>query len=87
MSLAGKDILGFTNCRACIKKGYCILKDDWEECFRLLSLQKDNWKGSITVSFVTKDLNASHDGPREIVSMIKGVYFEITAEPPDNNVV
>lgn len=57
------------------------------EASRMLSLQKDNWKGSITVAVVTKDLNANHDGPREIASMIKDVDFAITAEPSDNNVV
>lgn len=36
VSLAGKNIKGCTNCRACIKAGHCVLKDDWEETFRPL---------------------------------------------------
>lgn len=36
VSLAGKNIQGCINCRACVKKGFCVLKDDWEECFRPL---------------------------------------------------
>ena len=36
ISLAGKNIMGCTNCRACIKLGHCILKDDWAETFKPL---------------------------------------------------
>lgn len=36
ISLVGKNIKGCLNCRACIKAGKCILKDDWEECFKPL---------------------------------------------------
>jgi multimeric flavodoxin WrbA len=36
ISLAGKKIHGCTNCRACIKTGKCVLKDDWEEMIKPL---------------------------------------------------
>ena len=36
ISLAGKKIYGCANCRACIKKGKCVLKDDWEEMIKPL---------------------------------------------------
>ena len=37
VSLAGKDIKPCSNCRACIKTGKCVVRDDWEECFKSLT--------------------------------------------------
>lgn len=36
ITLAGKTIKPCTNCRACVKTGTCVVKDDWWECFRPL---------------------------------------------------
>ena len=37
VSLAGKTIKPCTNCRGCVKLGKCVIKDDWEECFSVLT--------------------------------------------------
>ena len=57
------------------------------EAARRLSKQRNEWKGSIKVAMVTKDLKANHDGPREVSLLIKDADFAITGEPSNNNVV
>lgn len=52
-----------------------------------LSERRNDWKGCVKVAIVTKDLNANHDGPREVSSLIKDVDFAVTAESSNNNVV
>lgn len=36
VSLAQKNIKPCNNCRGCIKLGRCVVKDDWDECFKAL---------------------------------------------------
>jgi len=84
VSLAGKDILGCINCRACIKKGYCILKDDWEECFRPLRDPVPNGV-IIGASVYFFDLNSQTRAFLErATSLLKGNFFpEAKQLPPD----
>lgn len=52
-----------------------------------LSKNRNDWKGSIKVAIVTKDLTVNHDGPREVSSLVKDVDFAIVSEPSDNNII
>jgi len=52
-----------------------------------LSKHRNNWKGSIKLAIVTKDLTVNHDGPREVASLVKDADFAIVSEPSDNNII
>lgn len=83
-SLAGKDIKGCLNCRACIKKGYCILKDDWAECFRpLIDPVPDGLLIGAPVYFF--NINSQTRAFLErTTSLLKSNFFpESTTTPPD----
>lgn len=83
-SLAGKSIQGCTNCRACIKKGYCILKDDWAECFKpLIDPVPDGVLIGAPVYFF--NINSQTRAFLErTTSLLKSNFFpESTSKPPD----
>lgn len=84
VSLAGKKILGCINCRVCVQKGHCILKDDWEECFRPLIDPVPNGViiGAPVYFF---NLNSQTRAFLErTTSLLKGNFFaEAKQVPPD----
>lgn len=84
VSLAGKNIKGCTNCRACIKTGYCILKDDWEECFRPL---RDPVPNGVIIGAPVYFFNLNSQTRaflERTTSLLKGNFFEDAKQfPPD----
>ncbi len=84
VSLAGKDIKGCTNCRACIKTGYCILKDDWEECFKPL---RDPVPNGVIIGAPVYFFNLNSQARaflERTTSLLKGNFFpEAKQFPPD----
>lgn len=84
VSLAGKKIQGCSNCRACIKKGRCILKDDWEELFRpLVDPVPDGVIFGAPVYFYSLNSQARCYMERS-TSLLKGLFFpECATKPPD----
>lgn len=84
VSLAGKDIKGCINCRACIKKGYCILKDDWEECFKPLV---DPVPNGVIIGAPVYFFNLNSQARAYLeraTSLLKGNFFaEAKQFPPD----
>jgi multimeric flavodoxin WrbA len=84
VSLANKDIKGCTNCRACVKKGYCVIKDDWEECFRpLRDPVPDGVVFGAPVYFFNLNSQARAFLERT-TSLLKGQFFpEAKQFPPD----
>jgi multimeric flavodoxin WrbA len=84
VSLAGKNIQGCNNCRACIKKGYCVIKDDWEECFRPL---RDPVPNGVLIGAPVYffSLNSQARAFLErTTSLLKGQFFpEAKQFPPD----
>jgi multimeric flavodoxin WrbA len=84
VSIAGKNIQGCTNCRACIKLSRCVIKDDWEECFKPLRDPVPN--GVIIgapVYFFSLNSQARAFLERT-TSLLKGNFFpEAKQFPPD----
>lgn len=84
VSLAGKNIKGCTNCRACIKTGYCIIKDDWEECFKPL---RDPVPNGVIIGAPVYFFNLNSQTRaflERTTSLLKGNFFsEAKQFPPD----
>jgi acetylornithine deacetylase/succinyl-diaminopimelate desuccinylase-like protein len=54
----------------------------------LIEWGRENWRGTLQVACVTKDLNANHDGIRELHKSIGlAPTYVIAGEPSDNQVV
>lgn len=84
VSIAGKNIQGCNNCRACVKLGRCIIKDDWEECFKPL---RDPVPNAVIIGAPVYffSLNSQARAYLErTTSLLKGQFFkEATQFPPD----
>lgn len=66
----------------------CALATFLEAVRSLMAWGRNNWSGTLQVACVTKDLNANHDGVRELhQSMGITADYVIAGEPSDNQVV
>ncbi len=84
VSLAGKTIKPCTNCRACIKLGKCVLKDDWEECFRPLLDPIPNGVLFSTPVYFFNVNSQTRAFMERTTSLIKALYFKDSKQfPPD----
>jgi len=84
VSLAGKKILGCCNCRACIKVGKCVLKDDWADTIKpLLDPVPDGVVFGAPVYFYNLNSQARAYMER-CTSLFKSQNFsEAKSTPPD----
>jgi len=84
ISLQGKIIKGCSNCRACIKTGYCIIKDDWKEVFKpLIEPIPEGVIIGAPVYFYNLNSQARAFMERT-TSLMKGLFFkECPIKPPD----
>lgn len=84
ISLAGKRIEGCINCRACIRKGKCVLKDDWEECFMPLM---DPVPNGLIIGAPVYFFNLNSQARAYLertTSILKGLFFKEAKQlPPD----
>ncbi len=84
ISLKGKNIKGCLNCRACIKKGKCVLKDDWEEVFKPLI---DPVPAGVIIGAPVYFFNLNSQARafmERTTSLLKGNFFaESPVKPPD----
>ena len=84
VSLAGRKVEGCINCRACITKGKCILKDDWEELIQpLVDPVPDGVVFGAPVYFFNLNSQARAYMERT-TSLLKGLFFKEAKQfPPD----
>lgn len=84
VSLAGKKIEGCLNCRGCITKGKCILKDDWEETFKPLM---DPVPNGVIIGAPVYFFNMNSQARAYLertTSLLKGLFFKEAKQlPPD----
>lgn len=84
VSLANKKISGCVNCRGCVRKGYCVVQDDWQECVRpLIDPVPDGVILGAAVYFFNINSQARAFMER-CTSLLKGLFFsEAVQKPPD----
>jgi multimeric flavodoxin WrbA len=84
VSLANKKISGCINCRGCVKKGFCIIQDDWQECVKpLIDPVPDGVILGAAVYFFNLNSQARAYMER-CTSLLKGLFFkEASQMPPD----
>lgn len=84
VSLAGKKIEGCLNCRGCISKGKCILKDDWESTFKPLM---DPMPNGVIIGAPVYFYNMNSQARAYLeraTSLLKGLFFKDAKQlPPD----
>ena len=84
VSLAGKKIEGCLNCRGCITKGKCVLKDDWDETFKPLM---DPVPNGVIIGAPVYFFNMNSQARAYLertTSLLKGLFFKEAKQlPPD----
>jgi len=84
VSLAGKTIKPCNNCRACIKLGKCVVKDDWEECFRPLCDPVPNGVLFSSPVYFYNVNSQSRAFMERTTSLLKALFFKDAKQfPPD----
>ena len=54
---------------------------------RDLAHMKESFQGQVSVAVVSRDLQANHDGPREVKDIVMDADFALSAEPSENGIV